>query len=180
LLSKLGHKVDKGRTPVLGRRSGRESRVWGFVLDRGMRHPALAAVLSGAGLLALALPVLTMHTQLPSFTDLPKSLPIVRTYESIQRAFPGAPTPAQVVARADASDARRSRGATSTPDRQPPRAASFSGPLSTEITPSHTVETVSIALQGNGDNGRSVAALHTLRERVIPSTVGSVPGVEAA
>ena len=97
VLAKLGHRVDKGRIPYFGRRSGGESRVWSFVLDRVMRRPALAAALSGGALLALALPALTLHTQLPSFTDLPKSLPIVRTYESIQQAFPGAQTPAKVV-----------------------------------------------------------------------------------
>jgi RND superfamily putative drug exporter len=180
LLSKLGHKVDKGRIPILGRRSGSESRVWGFVLDRVMRRPALAAALSGAGLLALALPVLTMHTQLPSFTDLPKSLPIVRTYESIQRAFPGAQTPAKVVVAADDVTAPHVQEAIRSLERQALASGQMFEPISTEINPSHTVETVSIALQGNGDNGRSVAALHTLRERVIPSTVGSVPGVEAA
>jgi uncharacterized membrane protein YdfJ with MMPL/SSD domain len=180
LLSKLGHKVDKGRIPVLGRRSGSESRVWGFVLDRVMRHPALAAVLSGAGLLALALPVLTMHTQLPSFTDLPKSLPIVRTYESIQRAFPGAQTPAKVVVAADDVTAPHVQQAIKSLERQALASGQMFEPISTEINPSRTVETVSVALQGNGDNGRSVAALHTLRERVIPATVGSVPGVEAA
>jgi RND superfamily putative drug exporter len=180
MLSKLGHKVDKGRIPYFGRRSGRESRVWGFVLDRVMRRPALAAVLSAAGLLALALPVLTMHTQLPSFTDLPKSLPIVRTYESIQRAFPGAQTPAKVVVAADDVTAPHVQQAIKSLERQALASGQMFEPISTEINPSHTVETVSIALQGNGDNGRSVAALHTLRERVIPSTVGSVPGVEAA
>ena len=56
LLAKLGHRVDKGRIPYLGRRSGGESRVWGFVLDRVLRRPALAAVLSGGALLALARP----------------------------------------------------------------------------------------------------------------------------
>jgi RND superfamily putative drug exporter len=180
MLSKLGHKVDKGRIPIIGRRSGGESRVWGFVLDRVMRRPALAAVLSGAGLLALALPVLTMHTQLPSFTDLPKSLPIVRTYESIQRAFPGAQTPAEVVVAADDVTAPHVQQAIASLKRQALASGQMFEPISTEINPSHTVETVSIALQGNGDNGRSVAALHTLRDRVIPSTVGSVPGVEAA
>ena len=180
MLAKLGHKVDKGRIPYLGRRSGRESRVWGFVLDRVMRRPALAAALSGAGLLALALPVLTMHTQLPSLTDLPKSLPIVRTYESIQRAFPGAQTPAKVVVAADDVTAPRVQEAIRSLERQALASGQMFEPISTEINPSHTVETVSIALQGNGDNGRSVAALQTLRERVIPSTVGSVAGVEAA
>src|SRR5215831_2696405 len=179
-LAKLGHRVDKGRIPYLGRRSGSESRVWGFVLDRVMRRPALAAALSGAGLLALALPVLTLHTQLPSFTDLPKSLPIVRTYDRIQAAFPGAQTPAKVVVAADDVTAPHVQQAIRNLERQALASGQMFEPISTEINPSRTVETVSIALQGNGDNGRSVAALHTLRERVIPSTVGSVPGVEAA
>ena len=53
-------------------------------------------------------------------------------------------------------------------------------PISTEVNPDNTVETVSIALQGNGSNGRPSTALETLRERVIPSTLGTRPGVEAA
>ena len=77
------------------------------MLDRVLRRPALAAVLSGGALLLLALPVLTMHTQLPSFTDLPKSLAIVKTYDQIQAAFPGAQTPAKVVIAAD--DVQRAR-----------------------------------------------------------------------
>ena len=79
LLGKLGHRVDKGRIPFLARRGTGESRLWGFVLDRVMRRPVLSAVLSGGALLALAVPALTLHTQLPSFTDLPKSIPIDRT-----------------------------------------------------------------------------------------------------
>ena len=81
----------------LAARPGGESRVWGYVLDRVLRRPALSAALSGGALLALAVPTLGLHTQLPSFTDLPKSLAIVRTYDAIQRAFPGAQTPAKVV-----------------------------------------------------------------------------------
>src|SRR5262249_43497960 len=47
LLSKLGHRVDKGRIPLLPRSRGEESRVWSFVLDRVLRRPVVAAVLSG-------------------------------------------------------------------------------------------------------------------------------------
>jgi RND superfamily putative drug exporter len=101
LLAKLGHRVDKARIPLLGRRRSGESRIWGFVLDRVMRRPALAAVLSGGALVALTVPTLTLHTQLPSFTDLPKSFEIVRTYDAIQRSFPGAQTPAKVVVAAE-------------------------------------------------------------------------------
>ena len=51
-------------------------------------------------------------------------------------------------------------------------------PITTEINPARTVETVSISLQGDGSNGASVTALQTLRDRVIPSSVGSVDGVD--
>jgi uncharacterized membrane protein YdfJ with MMPL/SSD domain len=181
LLSKLGHSVDKGRIPLIARRNATaEPRVWGFVLDRVLRRPALSAGLSAAALAALAIPTLTLHTQLPSFTDLPKSLPIVRTYESIQQAFPGAQTPAKVVVSASNVDAPPVQNAISGLKRQALATGEMFEPIVTEVNPAHTVETVSIPLQGNGDNGRSVAALQTLRDRVIPSTLGTVAGVDAA
>jgi uncharacterized membrane protein YdfJ with MMPL/SSD domain len=180
LLAKLGHRVDKGRIPLLTRRGGGESRLWGFVLDRVMRRPALAAALSGGALLALALPTLTLHTQLPSFTDLPKSLPIVRTYEAIQGSFPGAQTPAKVVVSAGDVTEPRVQQAIGELKRRALASGQMFEPISTEINPGRTVETVSIPLQGDGSNGTSVKALNTLRERLIPSTVGTVPGVEAA
>jgi RND superfamily putative drug exporter len=180
LLGKLGHRVDKGRIPFLARRGTGESRLWGFVLDRVMRRPVLAAVLSGGALLALAVPALTLHTQLPSFTDLPKSIPIVRTYEEIQRSFPGAQTPAKVVISAHDVDAPQVQQAVAQLKRKALATGQMFEPVSTEINPSRTVETVSIALQGDGSNGASVSALQTLRNDVIPASVGRVDGVEAA
>jgi RND superfamily putative drug exporter len=180
LLAKLGHGVDRGRIPLIGRRAAGESRVWGFVLDRVLRRPALAATLSGGALVALALPTLTLHTQLPSFTDLPTSLPIVRTYDSIQRAFPGAQTPAKVVISNDDVTSPSVQRAISRLESRSLATGQMFEPISTEVNPAHTVETVSISLAGNGSDGKSVAALQTLREQVIPATLGAVPGVEAA
>ena len=180
LLSKLGHRVDRGRIPFLGRRAGRESRAWGFVLDRVLRRPVVSAVVSGGALLALAAPALTMHTQLPSFTDLPKSLPIVSTYDSIQQAFPGAQTPAKVVIAADDVRAPQVQQAIADLERNALASGQMFKPISTEINPGGTAETVSISLAGDGSNGVSVAALHTLRDQVLPSTLGQVNGVDAA
>ena len=180
LLAKLGRRVDKGRIPLLARRSVGESRVWSFVLDRVLRRPALAAALSGGALVALAVPALSLHTQLPSFTDLPKSLPIVRTYESIQRAFPGAQTPAKVVVAASDVNSPRVQRAISQLESRSLATGEMFQPISTEVNPAHTVETVSISLQGDGTNGKSATALRTLRQQVIPSTLGRVHGVDAA
>jgi RND superfamily putative drug exporter len=180
LLAKLGHRVDRGRIPLLARRSSSESRLWGAVLDRVMRRPAVAAALSAGTLLALAAPALTLHTQLPSFTDLPRSLPIVRTYEAIQRAFPGAQTPAKVVVAARDVTSPSVQRAIGELERRALATGQMFQPVSTEVNPSRTVETVSISLQGDGSNGTSVRALQTLRDDVIPASVGRLPGVEAA
>ncbi|HEY7397331.1 MAG TPA: MMPL family transporter [Gaiellaceae bacterium] len=179
LLSKLGDRVNKGRVPFIARRGYRESRVWGWVLDRVVRRPWLSAVVSGGFLFALAIPALQLHTQLPSFTDLPRSIGIVRTYEAIQKAFPGAQTPAQVVVRADDVTAPQVQRGIAELKREALATGEMSSPIETKVNPSRTVEVVSIPLQGNGDNGRSVAALQTLRNDVIPKTIGSVPGVVA-
>jgi RND superfamily putative drug exporter len=180
LLGRLGHRVDAGRIPLLSRRSGGESRLWGHVLGHVLRRPALAAALSGGALVLLALPTLTLHTQLPSFTDLPSSLGIVRTYESIQRAFPGAQTPAEVVVAADDVTAPPVQRAIADLRRRALASGQMSEPVSTEVNPARTVETISLSLQGDGADRASVAALQTLRNRVIPATVGDVPGVQAA
>ena len=181
LLSKLGDRVNKGRIPLLARRKGTpgESRVWSFVLDRVIKRPWVSAIVSGGALLALAIPTVTLHTQLPSFTDLPKSIGIVRTYESIQKAFPGAQTPAQVVVKAsDVTAPVVQQGITALKQRAI-ATGQMTTPIETKVNPAKTVEVVSIPLQGNGDNGVSVKALQTLRNDVIPATIGSVPGVVA-
>ena len=101
-LAMLGDRVDRGRVPFFGRKkhAAGESRFWGFVLDRVLRRPVLSIGLAGGLLLAAASPLLAMHTKLPSFTDMPKELPIVQTYKAVIAAFPGAPTPADVVVQA--------------------------------------------------------------------------------
>jgi len=180
MLAKLGHRVDKGRIPFVRRRGDGESRVWSYVLDRVLDRPVVSAVLSAGALLALAVPTLSLHTQLPSFTDLPKSLPMVGTYEAIQKAFPGAQTPAEVVVGADDVTSPKVQRAIGTLEQKALASGQMFKPISTEINPAHTVERISIALAGNGSDGVSVKALNTLRDRVIPESVGRVSGVDAA
>ncbi len=77
-----------------------ESRVWALALRPVLRWPAVSAAVAAALLIVLALPARAIHTKLLSFTDLPRSIPIVQTYIEIQKEFPGAQTPAQVVVQA--------------------------------------------------------------------------------
>ncbi len=179
LLHRLGDRVDRGRLPRLRKTRG-EGRLWRSILSPALAHPLLALLVAGGALVVAAAPTLTMHTKLPSFTDLPHNVPIVRTYERVIRAFPGAPTPAVVVVQAadvrvqavqEQVQALKQRALASGEVRQP---------VSTRISPDGTVEEVDLPLAGRGDDATSIHAVGVLRSTLIPETIGSVPGVAYA
>jgi len=182
VLAKLGDRVEKGRIPFLGRlqrRSG-ESRLWSFVLDRVLRRPAVSLAVTAAALLALAVPALGMHTQLPSLTDLPKDLQVVQTYERIQAAFPGSELPATVVVKADDLTTPEAKAAIAELKRRAVASGQMFEPITVEVNPAHTVARIDVPLQGDSHDEASREALATLREQVIPATVGTIPGAEVA
>jgi RND superfamily putative drug exporter len=175
VLSKLGDNVEKGRVPIIGRmrhRNHGESRVWGWVIDRSLRHPVIATVGATALLVALALPALNMHTVNPGIAGLPHDLPVMQTYDRIQEKFPGGPLPALVVVEAD--DVTAPAVAKGIEELT----ATAKGPVSTTISPDKTVAIVALPLPGNGTDDRSDDALMTLRDGTIPATIGRVPGTE--
>jgi uncharacterized membrane protein YdfJ with MMPL/SSD domain len=182
LLAKLGDKVDWGRVPYFGKRkhAAGESRFWGFVLDRVLRRPLLAVLLAGGVLLLAASPTLQMHTKLPSFTDMPKELAIVQTYKDVLKAFPGAPTPAEVVVSAPDVRAPAVAAAIARMERRALATGQMFRPIFVVVSPDRTVADVQIPLAGNGDDAASLGALHTLRAVVLPQTLGGVPRLEYA
>jgi uncharacterized membrane protein YdfJ with MMPL/SSD domain len=176
-LAKLGDRVDRGRLLLLGRRkhAAGESRFWRYVLDRVLRRPLLALVLAGGLLLAAATPALALHTKLPSYTDMPQ-LPIVKTYKAVLKAFPGAPTPADVVIKAPDVRAPWVSGAIRNLEQSAVATEQMYPPMLVVVSPDRTVADVQIPLAGNGDNAASLAALHTLRTLVLPLTLRNVVG----
>ncbi|HUA74045.1 MAG TPA: MMPL family transporter [Solirubrobacteraceae bacterium] len=163
---------------IKGRRES--SRLWSLVLRPALRFPAVAVALSVAVLLAMAVPVLGMHTKLPSFTDLPAKVQIVQSYKKIQRAFPGAQTPAVVVVQAADVTRPPVRGAIARLEHEALASGQMKGPIALALNPAHTLAKVEIPLAGNGDDDRALAALATLRERLLPATIGQVPGATYA
>src|SRR5262249_26192135 len=153
VLSKLGDNVEKARVPFVGRlrhRNHGESRVWGWILDRVLARPALSAVLAAAALIALALPALKLHTTNPGVSGLPRSIPIMRTYDRIQAAFPGGPLPAQVVVQAKDVTAPDVRKGIDEMTTKALATHQMSGPVTTDVSPNRHVAIVNIALQGSG------------------------------
>jgi RND superfamily putative drug exporter len=191
LLSKLGNRVERGRIPLLGRRRaesrGRhqaESRgrhqasgVWSLVLDRVLRRPLVSAVSAAVVLLLLAVPALSLRTKTTGLADLPKDLPVIKTYQRIQAAFPGSSVPAVVAVQAPDVTAPAVRAAIEDLHRRAIASGRMSEPVQVQVSPNQRVALVDIPLQGNGEDRASIRALDTLRGELIPATVGRLDGV---
>jgi uncharacterized membrane protein YdfJ with MMPL/SSD domain len=183
MLSWLGKKgwTEKGRVPYLGKlrhRNHGESRVWGWVLDRVLRRPVVSLVAATAVLVVLALPALNMHTINPGVAGLPRSLPIMQTYDRIQAAFPGGPLPAVVAVSADDVTAPAVQAGIKAMTTAALATGQMSEPVTTTVSPDKSVAVVNVPMQGNGTDTASDTALATLRDTVIPETIAAVPGVE--
>jgi RND superfamily putative drug exporter len=181
MLSKLGDRIDKGRIPFLGKRMARrdESRVWSAILDRVLRRPLVAAVLSGGLLVALALPTLGLHTASAGSNAIPDSLPVKQTYDRITKAFPGVAAAAEVVVKSD--DVTKPEIAGAIRDLRASAASTKTAvdPTSVDVSPNHRAATVVIPIGGDGTDDASIAALEKVREDLVPGAFGHLSGVEA-
>ncbi len=207
LLGKLGDRVDRGivsvmaagtmgvirhrprflvrlrdRRTLLQRAKGTrgESRVWGAIVRRTMRRPALSAAVSASLLVVLALPALAMHLRLPEFSDLPQQLGIVKTYNAVNKAFPGTPSPATVVVHARDVTAPSVQHALANLRHDALTSGVMHAPIRTTISRGHAIAEIDIPLSGAGDDEASFAALRTLRGSVAPNALGGLHDAQYA
>jgi uncharacterized membrane protein YdfJ with MMPL/SSD domain len=130
-------------------------------------------------LLVLALPVLHIHTTQTSSASLPTSIPTVGTIHRLQTAFPGNASPAVVAIKAD-TDSPATVAALHSLVRKALASGQMMKPIDIAVNPGHTVARVTIPLVGNGTDATSIRALATLRDRILPATIGRVPGATFA
>ena len=183
VLSKLGDKVEKGRIPFIGRlrrKDGGENRVWSAILTPALRRPLISAVIAGAALVALASPVLGVHTAISGLDSLPNSTKEVRAIHAVQDAFPGGPQPAVVVVKAKDVSTPAVRHAITGLKREALASGQMLTPIEVTRNADNTVARITIPLVGKGTDAKSNAALASLRDRIVPSTVGKVDGAEYA
>jgi len=183
VLSKLGDKVEKGRIPFIGRlrrKDGGENRVWSAILTPALRRPLISAVIAGAALVALASPVLGVHTAISGLDSLPNSTKEVRAIHAVQDAFPGGPQPAVVVVKAKDVSTPAVRHAITGLKREALASGQMLTPIEVTRNADNTVARITIPLVGKGTDAKSNAALASLRDRIVPSTVGKIDGAEYA
>ncbi len=180
-LSKLGDRVEKGRVPVIAKHRHRshENRAWSFVLDHTLRRPVLSLALGAGLLLLLASPALHLETVNTGVQGLPRDLPIMKTYDRIQTAFPGGPLPAFVTVQARDVTSPSVDGAIERLRIDAVTTGLMSDPTQVTVNPRRDLAIVSIPLKGTGTNSTSNRALSVLRDQIIPDTLGAIPGVRA-
>jgi putative drug exporter of the RND superfamily len=184
LLSWLGPRADRGRIPFLGRRrtAAGPSKAWAWLARRVVRRPLLWGGAAAIAMLALAAPALGMRIGEPAI-DLPAGNPVLRTIGSIQKAFPQSPSPAQVVVTGrdltglgmrDAIAGLQARAAADGP----------SGAIHEPVTATQLAQgrglIIGVPLAGNGGDAASNDALLTLRNQILPATLGKVGGISYA
>jgi putative drug exporter of the RND superfamily len=184
LLSWLGPRADRGRIPFLGRRrtAARPSRAWGALARQVVRRPVIFGGVAAIALLALAAPALSMRIGEPA-VDLPAGNPVLQTMDDIQRAFPQSPSPAQVVVTGSGLSSPALRNAVAALQARA-SADGPGGPVHAPVTATPVANgrglIIGVPLAGNGGDAASTAALVSLRDRVLPATLGKVGGISYA
>ncbi|MEY2535292.1 MAG: heme transporter, partial [bacterium] len=183
----LGDKVDRGRNPFQHRlrRSGTsatpgESRMWGAVLNRVLKRPALSAGLAAAVLIAMAIPAFSMHTVQTGTDDLPRNLEVMQVYDRMQAAFPGGEIPAVVAIQAGDVTTPEIAAAVKELETRAAATGTMNAPVDVSVSPDERVALISIPMKGSGADDVSSRAVADLRAGIVEQTVGSAPGVRQA
>ncbi|MFM9628546.1 MULTISPECIES: MMPL family transporter [Streptomyces] len=192
LMAMLGDRIGAGRIPFLGRRRARRAAAGSAgsgsvaprrdsVLLRGvLARPAVFAVLAVAFLLALAAPALGMKTEkLGTDKLLPKDNPTVVVSQQIEKDFPGSPAPASVIVKATDIDSPEMTRAIADFRARAVASGQTGKAIDVTVHAKENIAELSVPLAGDGSDATSKKALTTLRETLVPDTVGKVAGTTA-
>ena len=176
-LAVLGDRINKGRLPLTGRQRARESGAWAAIIRQVLRRPWLAAGTATAILVLLALPTIRMHTADSGPQALPRDLSVMRTYDRIQRAFPGGPLPAVVAVQIPRGKALSVTVALKELRERALATGLLQAPFGFSISDDRTTAVITMAVAGQGTDRTSDRALAALRNDVLPATFDRRPGV---
>jgi putative drug exporter of the RND superfamily len=178
LAARLGGWIDRPLVPFVHRlsRPNHENRLWNALLTRVLRRPVVALVLAAGALTALAIPALGMNTKLLGTEDLPRSIPIMRTYDALTAAFPGDGNAHAVVLQApDVTTPAVTRAIAEMQKRA--RTSGFfamDGASRVVVSSDHKVAEILLPYPGADDGQAAKRGLTELRQHIVPQTIGSV------
>jgi RND superfamily putative drug exporter len=184
VLARLGRWVDRPRVPVLHRLTMHRSepRMWPALLRPVLRRPAIALVVSAGLLAVLAMPAVGMRTRLLGTADLPRSIPIVASFDRLTTAFPSEGDSHLVAVEAPASAAPAVRAALLDLDRRAgaDRLFAVDGPADVRASADGRVHLLEVPTPYAPGTDEARHGLTALRGTLVPQTVGQVTGAEVA
>jgi RND superfamily putative drug exporter len=188
LLAKLGRAVDRPRIPLLWRltnRPEREPRLWPKLLRPALRRPGTTLLLALAGLFALAAPALTMKLHTTGAADLPRTIPVMQSYDRMTGSFPSKFTNHLIAVQAPSQHAAKVTAALQDLVRRAevdPLFASQSQGQTIDVTSSADgrVHTVEVATPYSSNSKEAELSLVKLRSELAPNTIGKVSGANYA
>ncbi|HEY7593540.1 MAG TPA: MMPL family transporter [Actinophytocola sp.] len=185
LLAKLGRWVDRPRIPFLWRlsmRSDGEPRFWKAVLRPSLRKPKTTLIISGGLLVALAIPAFGMTLNAPSEQDLPRSIPIMQTYDRMTGAFPSTGASHEIAVRVPADQAGAAKSAVDDLLGRIAADPGFAHDQPPQVTPAAggRIVLISAGIPYDGGSARADQSLAELRTTLLPQTIGKVSGAEFA
>jgi RND superfamily putative drug exporter len=150
------------------------------VLDRVLKRPVVSAVLSGGILIAMAVPTLSLHTELPGIDTIPRSVPVMQTYDRMQASYPGEAVAADVVIKGDDVTKPAYTRVIAQLRHDAAATGKLHEPATVEVSPNKQVVQVALPIDGDGTNEKSKASLRALRGDVMPRIKAQLPeGSEA-
>ena len=180
VLSALGDRVDKGRIPflhrIVGRRGGRSA--WARVVDGVMRHPVISLVAAGGVLVALSVPAFGLQTVVTGPDDMPRTIPVVKTYDRITEAFPGEAAGSTVVVKADDVTTGPVAAAIGDLKQSAREDRVVNGPVTERTSADGTVASIEVPTVGSSSDSTATAAMERIRNEIVPGAFSGVPGAE--
>jgi RND superfamily putative drug exporter len=168
LLAKLGRWVDRPRVPL--------------VLRPALRYPIPTLALSVGALAALAAPAFGMTLKLSGIQDVPRSIPIMRTYDRMAATFPGTGAQHVIVVKASpaqAGDLKAALEKLGTLASTDPLLAPGQ-PNAVKASPDGAVMVTTLATPFVSGTDGAQRSLDHVRDTLLPATIGTVPGATYA
>ncbi len=177
VLALLGDRVNALRVPWLGRRAeeeaGTEGRIWSRIVRSVTRMPVAAAGLSVVVLLAVASPLLSIHTGLTGVRELPDRFHAKRGFTLLEQEFGvGTPDSVQVVVEGDVRSPPVRRAIAEVARRVRADGAFLAPDVST--SPDGRAVNVEALVAGDSRDERALTAVQRLRSTVVPAVFAGV------
>ena len=186
VLSLLGDKVDRPRIPLVHRLSRHGTgRFWPAVMRVVLAKPLVSLLLAGMALVTLALPALGMKLGETGAASLPRSIPVVRTYDAMTAAFPQTGFAHTVAVWSDHGQpldkaAVRDGVAKMVSDAGRTHRFADLSDAHADFAPDGRTATVDLAMTGDFNTDRSKQSLALLRDDLAPALHNRLPGTEVA